>query len=370
MNASGAQPEKTRVGIAFQGGGFAAGAIAAGTVKTLVNRGAFQKYDITAFSGTSAGALVASACWANRLKSLVEKTDTIQDLPKVLEDQWMHFALGIIPNEKTAQAVQLVDSLGRMNPAYDYVAQNMLVPILRAMMVQWVREYIPIDDCMKWIDDLKRQRGDRAFEHDADIPRLALGSAEIRTGEVKVFKTDDFCLEAVLASGSLDEANGMTEIESGPNAGIYLDGAWGDNPPLTPMMDYGVDEIWIVEVFPKQRPSIPKSHEERKDRKDELWQNSLVEHEIKMIEFINDLVDIVKRENIILPDILKNSKRSGTPYRHIAVQRLPMLLDLAPGAAFVNSPSFIRKLMDYGESNAATFMINREKDEQAAKKAA
>jgi len=38
-----------------------------------------------------------------------------------------------------------------------------------------------------------------------------------------------------------------------------------------------MEELWFVEVFPQKRETIPKTPGERKDRKDELWQNSLVQ---------------------------------------------------------------------------------------------
>ena len=81
--------EKRRVGIAFQGGGFPAGALGAGVVKYLVEKGAFDEYDIDVFSGTSAGALVASVCWGQKLKG------AMQEAPEILEKQWMHFAWGL-----------------------------------------------------------------------------------------------------------------------------------------------------------------------------------------------------------------------------------------------------------------------------------
>lgn len=59
IGAIGKPQQKKRVALAIQGGGFPAGAFAAGVVKGLVDKGAFDKYDICAFSGTSAGALAS-----------------------------------------------------------------------------------------------------------------------------------------------------------------------------------------------------------------------------------------------------------------------------------------------------------------------
>lgn len=318
--------QKVRVGLAFQGGGFPAGAIGAGVVKYLVEHGAFEEYDIDAFSGTSAGALVASVCWGHKLKGTIDKA------PETLEKQWMHFAWGLVPNAKVAQTEQLLDTVGRINPLYDLYAENMIVPFLRYLMKEWVLTYVPVDELKALRDKSKH------------VPGLALGAADVLTGEVKVFAAKDLSLETILASGSLDEVNGLTIIEAGSNKGVYCDGAWGTDPPLTPLLDYGIDEIWFVQNFPKTREKIPRSPAERKDRKDELWQNSLVEHELYFIARVNSWLKSGQLKN------------DAGKYRPVTVKTMPMLLDLPTGAAFVNSPSFIKEMMAYGYANAAAFV--------------
>lgn len=327
--------EKTKkVGIAFQGGGFPAGAIGAGVVKYLVEQGAFDQYDIDVFSGTSAGALNASVCWGHKLQ------ETIEAAPKTLEQLWLHFAWGLVPDAKVAQITQLIDAVSRMNPVYQFYSENMVVPLLRQFMQEWILTYIPVDELITLRDKAKHG------------PGLMLGAADVLRGEVKVFTEADFSLQAILASGSLDEVNGFTIIESGPNEGVYLDGAWGTNPPLNPMIDYGVEELWFVEVFPQKRKTIPKTPGERKDRKDELWQNSLVQHELDDIERVNRWLKSGRLRN----DPAEYEK----VYRLITVKKMPMLLDLPAGAAFVNSPAFIQRMMAYGYEHASIFLTEKE----------
>lgn len=313
---------KKRVGIAFQGGGFPAGAMGAGVVRYLVEKGAFEANDIDVFSGTSAGALVASVCWGHELQG------SIAEAPETLEKQWLHFAWGLVPDAKVAQMSQLVGHLAQMNPVYRYVSDNVTVPLLRHFMKEWVLNYIPVDRLIELRDAAQR------------VPGLALGAAEVLEGEVKVFTEKDFCLDAILASGSLDEVNGMTMIKDGPNKGLYLDGAWGTNPPISALMSYGIDELWLMEVFPQKRETAPATPGERKDRKDELWQNSLVQHELDDIERVNQWIESGRLNN------------DDGRYRHIEVRKMPMTLDLPAGAALVNSESFIREMIDYGYDNA------------------
>ena len=318
--------DNKRVAIAFQGGGFPAGAIGAGVVKYLVEKRAFDKYNIDVFSGTSAGALVASVCWGHKLRG------TIEDAPKTLEEQWMYFAWGLVPDARVAQTVQLLDSVARLNPIYEFYSENVTVPYMRRLLTDWVLTFIPIDELIGLRDKA---------EH---VPGLALGAADVLKGEAKVFTERDFSLEAILASGSLDEVNGFTIIKEGPNKGDYCDGAWGTNPPLKPLLDYNIDELWLVEFFPQERQNMPKTPAERKERKDELWQDALVDNELYFIEKVNDWLDSGKLNN-------KDGK-----YRHINVKTMPMLLDLPAGVQFVNSPSFIQDMMAYGYENAKIFL--------------
>ncbi|MCB9078096.1 MAG: patatin-like phospholipase family protein [Anaerolineaceae bacterium] len=318
--------KKQKVGLAFQGGGFPAGAIGAGVVKYLVENGAFDKYDIDVFSGTSAGALNASVCWGYKLK------DEIKKVPEVLEKLWLHNALGIVHTGLMAQSLKLIDHVAYMNPAYEFYRDEMVVPVFRGLMKDWVLTYIPVEE---WIE-----LRDKATH----IPGLLLGAADVRKGDIKVFTEKHFCLETILASGSLDEVNGLTIIEEGLNKGVYCDGAWGTNPPIRDLIDYGINELWFIEVFPKKRETIPSRPWERLDRKDELWQNSLVEQELHFIEKVNEWLAI---------GLLNNP---NDRYQHIEVKRMPMERDLPVGAAFFNSPAFIREMIDYGHQHAQVFL--------------
>ena len=325
--------EKKRVGLAFQGGIFPAGAVGAGVVKYLVEKGAFNEYDIDVFSGTSSGALVASVCWGHKLRG------TIEEAPKTLEKQWMHFASGLVPDARVAQMAQLLDAVARLNPVYEFYSENVIVPLMRQLMTEWILTYIPIDEIIELRDKLR----DRA-EH---IPGLALGAADVLRGEIKVFTERDFSLEAILASGSLDEVNGITIIKEGPNKGDYCDGAWGTNPPLTPLVYCSIDELWLVQFFPQKRKNLPKTPAERKERKDELWQNSLVDHELYFIDKVNEWLASGRLNN------------EDGKYRHIKLKTMPMLLDLPAGVGFVNTPSFIQEMMDYGYDHAKIFLTEQ-----------
>jgi NTE family protein len=362
-------PEKKRVGLAFQGGVIPAGSFAAGVVRALVDAKAFDQYDVVAFSGTSAGALVASVCWGYTLEG------KMNEAPDVLRRQWMDIAYGTVPNAQVADLFMLADHLARMNPVYDAFQQNVFVPFVRDQMKAWARRHI---DFEKWIklfqsskfDDKESQYGCSRGLETGRSPGLFLGTTDVLEGEVKVIDVlteEDFTLETVLASGSLDESNGMTIIRKGPHEGVYIDGAWAVNPPISEMIDCGVDEIWLVRVFPKTRETIPGTPGERKDRRDELWQNSLVEHELDKIEFVNKWLEALNKgidAGIKAADY--ESERKRKHFKPITVEVIPMERDLPAKAAMVNAASFIQDMMDYGYHQAHRFMLEKDEEEKKA----
>lgn len=345
---------KKRIGLAFQGGVIPAGSFAAGVVGALVDTGAFDSHDVVAFSGTSAGALVASVCWGYSLEG------RIGELSEVLRQQWLDLAYGIIPNAKVADMAMLVDHLARLNPVYDSFKQNMVVPWFRAEMRDWASKYIDFD---AWIerfqdprfDDSDSEYGRTPGRNAGRSPGLLLGTTDVLEGEVKVIEVvdaDDFTLQTVLASGSLDEANGLTWIKRGPHQGVYLDGAWAVNPPISDMIQCRVDEIWLVRVFPKTRAAVPEGPGERKDRRDELWQNSLVEHELDKIAFVNKWRDALNAGITAIDP-------QHRPFRPITVRVIEMERDLPARAAMINTESFITDMIDYGYRQAHRFMQER-----------
>ncbi|TVR98642.1 MAG: hypothetical protein EA406_06155 [Rhodospirillales bacterium] len=147
-------------------------------------------------------------------------------------------------------------------------------------------------------------------------------------------------------------------VLKGTCAGTYCDGAWSTNPPINFLLEESalkkkISQLWIVKIWPMIRAELPKTHLQRKDRKGELWQNSLVEHEVGEIERVNRWL----KDGTIA---------GGGKYRHITIRRMPMTLNLEPGAGFVNSESFIREMMAYGYSSARALYQPVRRDVRAA----
>ncbi len=325
-----------KVGIAFQGGGFAGGAIATGAVTYLVEHGDFRKNRLHAFSGTSSGALVASLCWGHLLQ------DNIDALPRALKAQWTELAYGTVPDAQTAELLELADSVAELNPVYQTWSQTAVVPYLRQTYQDWVLRHINVDE-------FRRLRDAR----DADeIPKLRIGATDILHGRPKIFTEKDFSLDVLSATGSLDDLIGITDIKAGSKHEKFIDGAWATNPPLTTLLDCDVEELWLIEVFPRHWDAAPRTPMESKSRRDELWQCALIFQELYFIRKVNEWI--------------KNKTFArGHKYRHITIRRMKQSQsDLLIGSIYVNDPSFMAKMMDFGYRNAAT-LFEREPPESS-----
>lgn len=341
------QSSKRQIALAFQGGVIPAGTFAAGVVKALVDNRAFEKYDIVAFSGTSSGALVASLCWGHLLE------DTMDKAPDALRKMWLDIAYGTFPDATQAQSYTLFNQFASVFPAYDILNQTVLVPFVREKFERWVNENLRFEAWQTLFE--KKKTAIHTTAGPLYKPGLLMGATDVLEGDIKVFKVctaEDFRLQTVLACGSIEETNGLTVIKEGPHEGIYMDGAWAINPPISDLIDYRVDEIWLVQVFPKRRAQLPAKPAERKDRRDELWQTSLIEHELKMINFVNKWRDalnaaIVKEDKTIADENQTIAKEDKT-YRLVKLETIPMERDLPWGATIINTKSFMTDMMDYG----------------------
>ena len=273
-------------------------------------------------------------------------------------------------------------------PPWRFFAKHVRTPFIRWIMTKWIEDLISIDELNQKFGASKPQ-GSRAGR-----PGLVLGSADVLRGEIKTFREDELSLAAVLASGSLDEMGGTTTIVTPPHAGTYLDGAWADNPPINELLDYRLDEIWIIQCFPKAIPTLPQTPAERRERKDELWQNSLVEHEREFVDFVNRWHGTIN--DAILAEISRLQQAGQLPgttptdtnlvaylramhaqdgklsedldrlfdesndfapkrYEQVDIKKIEIMMPRELGSAIVNAPWFIRNVMRLGYQQALDF---------------
>jgi NTE family protein len=432
-----------KLGLAFQGGSFLAGAIGTGVVAALVRAGEFDR--ATAFSGTSAGALVAAMCWRHKLENQAD------GLPWDLFRQWMANANGLVPNVHVGTFLKLVDRWLLLNPLYFWGKELFVIPVMQRLFEDWIIAHVQPEACMRvlfdrhlrWDDasrpaDWRRQAAER-YRDNADRLWLAIGTAEIRTGRVVTIDDADlfealleayatalrrgldaaaarqqavsaagrYMTLALMTSGSLDSVNGITRIDTVDgidnldrlHPGDYLDGAYSQNPPIAPLTKAGVDEIWMVEIFPERCDGRLDNNEKREDRKEELLQNAPVQHQYQFINNLNfwiktgRLRELDQQEQAALEHRLrvdstfrrelielfeKTEPHAGTgrdeselieaigakvrkPYKTIRTRTIALPAELQPltdAARIINSPLFLWLMMYRGLRNTYRFLAH------------
>ena len=263
-----------RVAIACQGGGSHT-AFTAGALSRLLQPDVMSGHRVVGMSGTSGGAICALLAWstlidddpsrAGRLLAQFWSDNSAKTPPDRLLNAWVLWA---------AQLANYV-----VTPAvspYDNYASVMAMDQLRALLEKAV--------------DFDHVAGRaRAVTADAQQPMLLLGAVDVMSGEFKAFdsRLGEITADAVLASAALPTLFRSVRMDSG----VYWDGLFSQNPPVRELLDTQPDEIWVIQINPKEMPTEPHSLIEIADRRNELAGNLSLLQELHFIEKIDSLLD-------------------------------------------------------------------------------
>ena len=281
--------EKKKVAIACQGGGSQT-AFTAGVLSALINHKVFDQYELVGISGTSGGAVCASLLWYSMLMA---RTDNTPLSDERLLGFWHDNASGNVfeaaLNDSTVAMARMVGQgswpefhLGPMHPW-----NRMAVATLQAL---FPRFYDLKGLLEKYIDfDHARQ------VNQSDLPLLIVGAANVRTGEYRKFKSrtggglNEIMVETILASAAVPSLFPAVEVDGE----YYWDGLFSDNPPTDELIlkpAVKPDELWVIQINPTCRNTIPTSPEDIQDRRNELIGNNSLFQDLNHILQINQFV--------------------------------------------------------------------------------
>ncbi len=344
--------EIKRLAIACQGGG-AQTAFTAGVLKKLFEKGVHEKYHIVGLSGTSGGAICALLAWYGLLKAAKGSTEPIY---KGLVDFWKD-------NTSTSLWEQFVNdslvSTGRM-------LDQGKIPY---------SESTPHDWRFEWALNIFRAQATRTEHFDLrkllekhvqfsqlenlvedSSPRLLVGAINVLSGGFKTFdsKRDGISVDAILASAAVPNLFKAVEI----NGEFYWDGLFAENPPMTKLLETLPNELWIIQINPKGAKTLPTTPEAIIDRRNELAGNIMLAVELRVLEFVNGLLE---------RGAIKEEFLAQYPIPHAKLRIIRISEDLAESLDYASkldrSPSNINTLIDDGETQAAKFLQNPD-DEQ------
>jgi NTE family protein len=343
--------KRNKIAIACQGGGSQT-AFTAGVLKSILENDVQKKRQIVALSGTSGGAVCAALAWY----SLVKAADgDPQPVSKRLMDFWSDNSVQTYYDEF------LNDCMIQYNRAIEagwmpHWEASPYSPVIKA----WSSFFQSMAPNRKFYDLGEMLKAHMDFEEIASWPTprhpvLLLGAANVKNGEFTKFsslKEGEIRVEAILASAAVPSI--FPAVQIGDDA--YWDGLFSDNPPTDELLfsefvgsENKPDEIWIIQVNPKGRDTVPTAPQDIIDRRNEMIGNASLYQDIQKIELVNRFL----AEGAFIPEF-------GAKYKPIALRVItmsPALQKKLDYATKLNrNRNYINELIRDGEIRALEFM--------------
>lgn len=337
---------KDKIVIACQGGGSHT-AFTAGVLKKLLEEGVHETYDLVGLSGTSGGAICATAAFYGLLKTA---NGSVAPAYKWLVDFWeANSARSPWENAFNAMAI------GSSRLIHDGIIPSYSAdPYRTDWITAFWRSICPRREFLDF--KLMLERHINFEELQGLIPssgsRLLIGAVDVLSGKFKVFDSiepTDIRADTLMASAAIPTLFKAVEI----NGAAYWDGLFSQNPPLTNYLRLKVeerpDQIWVIRINPLTSKAIPRTAQGIIDRRNELAGNLSLYQETQSIEFVNDLI---KKDHL--------TDEGKGRYKTIEIRWIEMSektserLDYA--TKLERNAAFIKSLMDEGEKEAEKFL--------------
>jgi NTE family protein len=326
-----AQSEPRRVAIACQGGGSHT-AFTAGVLSRLLQPDVMAGHRVVGVSGTSGGAICALLAWSALIDDDPPRAADL--LAKFWADNSASTPAEQIVNTWMLWAAQLSHYVVTPSVSpYDNYASVLTMDHLRSLL----EKYVDFDRVGRSATDVT---GAGALH-----PVLLLGAVDVMSGEFKAFdsRAGEITADAVLASAAIPTLFRSVRMDSG----VYWDGLFSQNPPVRELLDTDPDEIWVIQINPKEMPAEPTSLVEIADRRNELAGNLSLLQELHFIEKIDSLID--------------TGELVSKTYRPVIIRVIEMVRSKqsqAWGAAskLNRDPAFLDGLIEHGKARAEQFV--------------
>jgi NTE family protein len=358
--------QKPKIAIACQGGGSQT-AFTAGALKALYEARIQDDFDVVSISGTSGGALCATLLWyaiirgetppwrrlmsfwtANTAQGWAEETFNKMVVESLrMANSGMLPTMQISPYSPVAKAILGLATASHRTDFKDFAAL--------------LRSHLDFAEIESW--------GPRAQR-----PVLMIGAANVITGKLAKFIStlEPIRIEHLLASCAVP--NIFPAVEIGEDA--YWDGLFSDNPPVQELIrpqSVGLenipDEIWIIKINQTRVDEIPKRPDDIVDRRNQLDGNISLFHQLRHLEFLNDLLladafrpEFLARLDIRSPIRIPKSFHTDAdkPYHIPCIEMSQELNDELDFESKIDrSGANIRRLIDAGEERARLFLSTR-----------
>jgi len=321
--------ERKILNLALQGGG-AHGAFAWGVLDRILEDG---RLDIEGICATSAGSMNAILVAHGLYKG--DRETARQDL----HDFWYKISRkGALysPVKPMFLEKMLVKMSGGQWSGDKSVLYRMFETFTRAVSPY---QFNPMN--VNPLRELLEESIDFEFLKKCEAVKLFISATHVKTGKVRVFKTNEIDIDVVLASACLPYLFQAVEVKGE----YFWDGGYMGNPALFPLF-YHVEsqDILIVHINPLVREELPTKASQIMNRINEISFNSSLLKEMRAIAFVQKMISEgwIKDE---FKDRLKNL------YIH-SIRTDKAMCDLSIASKFNTNWSFLQMLRDRGRTYA------------------
>lgn len=118
--------------------------------------------------------------------------------------------------------------------------------------------------------------------------KLFIATTKVRTGKVRVFRTEEITADVVMASACLPML--FQAVKIGDD--YYWDGGYMGNPALFPLFNHTEShDILILHINPIERDELPRSAADIMNRVNEISFNSSLLKEMRAIDFVTRMIE-------------------------------------------------------------------------------
>ncbi|HET9645406.1 MAG TPA: patatin-like phospholipase family protein [Burkholderiaceae bacterium] len=308
--------------LALQGGG-AHGAFTWGVLDVLLAHG---EHPVQAISGTSAGALNAIAVAHGWMKGGAQGArEALHSLWTTVGTQlpFEWFTTGDGESLGLAPAARAMVHLTR------YLSPYQLNPL----------DLNPLRNLLQLQFDFDRLRRDSPVQ-------LFISATHANSGQLRVFRTREISVDAVLASACLPTLHHAIEIDGQP----YWDGGYSANPALFPLiMDGRPSDLLIVMLSPLHHAHAPRTAPEINERALEIAFNSTFLREARMLA---EAHAVARRSWLLMG---KLERRIGRMNFHL-IEAQDLLGALRTETKLIAHLPFLQRLRDHGRQRASAWL--------------
>jgi NTE family protein len=329
INYHARETSEKKINFAIQGGG-AHGAFAWGVLDKLLEDG---RIGVEGISGTSAGSMNATVLAYGLL--IGGREGARESLHKF----WWDISLAGELFNPCKQTPWEAFMYGKNNVSQS-VSYRYFETLTRAFSPYQLNPYD-----LNPLKDVLLQNVDFDHLNLCQVTKLFLSATNVRTGQVRVFNTDEITSDVVLASACLPYIFKAVEIDDE----YYWDGGYTGNPSLFPFF-YNVEsaDIMLIRINPSERPAPPTMPADIFNRINEISFNSALSKDLRAIEFVHKLLG----ENWI-----KDEFRDKLKYILLhSISADTSLNDLSVGSKTSSDWDFLLMLRDRGRARASEWL--------------